>query len=112
MHTCNSIGKIYPPELELKITTESPTACSYLDLSISIINNKFQTDLYDKRNEFGLRIVNFPHMDSNIPSKPAYGVFITQLVRFVQVCGNYQQFMLRSTNLTKRLLKQGFKVSV
>ena len=67
----NSIGKIYPPELELKITTESPTACSYLDLSISLIYNKFQTDLYDKRDGFGFRIINFPHMDSNIPSKPA-----------------------------------------
>ena len=47
-------------------------------------------------------------MDSNIPSKPAYGVFISQLVRLLWVCGNYQQFMLRSTNLTERLLKQGF----
>ena len=26
-------------------------------------------------------IVNFPHMDRNIPSKPAYGVYISQLVR-------------------------------
>ena len=99
----NSIGKIYPHELELKITTESPTVCSYLDLSISIINNNFQTDLYDKGDAFGFRIVNFQHMDSNIPSKPAYSVFISQLVRFLWVC-----VMLRSTNLTKRLLKQGF----
>ena len=70
-NTRNSIGKIYPPELELKITTElSPTTCSYLDLSISITNNKFNTDLYDKRDAFGFRIVNFLHMDSNLPSKP------------------------------------------
>ena len=27
----NSIGQIYPLELELKKTTESPTNCSYLD---------------------------------------------------------------------------------
>ena len=28
-----------------------------------------------------IHIANFPHMDSNIPTKPAYGVYISQLVR-------------------------------
>ena len=68
------IGQIYPPELELKKTTESHDRCSYLDLNISVLNSKFCTDLYDKRDTFSFSIVNFPHMDSNIPSKPAYGV--------------------------------------
>ena len=101
-------GKIYPPELELKRTTESPTRCSYLDLDISIAGHRFCTDLYDKRDAFNFRIVNFPHMDSNIPSKPAYGVFISQLIRYLRVCGEYHQFKVRSNNLTTRLLKQGF----
>ena len=72
------IGQIYPPELELKKTTESHDRCSYLDLNISVLNSKFCTDLYDKRDTFSFSIVNFPHMDSNIPSKPAYGVVISQ----------------------------------
>ena len=105
----NSIDKIYPPELELKTTTEGPTTCSYLDLNVSIAGYRFCTDLYDKRDAFNFWIVNFPHIDSNIPSKPAYGVFISQLVRYLRVCGNYQQFKSRSTNLTTRLLKQGFE---
>ena len=105
----NSVDKIYPPELELKRTTEGPTTCSYLDLNVSIARYRFCTDLYDKRAAFNFRIVNFPHMDSNIPSKPAYGVFISQLVRYLRVYGNYQQFKSRSTNLTTRHLKQGFE---
>ena len=75
----------YPPELELKKTTESHDSCSYLDLNISILNGKFCTDLYDKRDTFSFSIVNFPHMDSNIPSKPAYGVVISQLVRYLRI---------------------------
>ena len=47
-------------------------------------------------------------MDSNILTKPAFGVFISQLVRYLRVCGNYQQFADRSSKLTSRLLKQGF----
>ena len=69
------ISKIYPNELELKQTTEGHGMSSYLDLNI------FTTDLYDKREAFNFTIVNYPHMDSNIPSKPAYGVFISQLIR-------------------------------
>ena len=104
-HFVKSIGKIYPPQLELKRTTEGPITCSYLDLNISISGHRFHTDLYDKRDAFNFHIVNFPHMVSNIPTKPAYGVFISQLIRYLRVCGNYQQF---KTNLTSRLLKQGF----
>ena len=100
------IGQIYPPELELKKTTESHDRCSYLDLNISVLNSKFCTDLYDKRDTFSFSIVNFPHMDSNIPSKPAYGVVISQLVRYLRICCNYQDFVYRSKLLTTRLLKQ------
>ena len=32
----------------------------------------------DKRDDFSFQIVNFPHMDSNIPANPAYGVYISQ----------------------------------
>ena len=102
------IGQIYPPELELKKTTESHDSCSYLDLNISILNGKFCTDLYDKRDTFSFSIVNFPHMDSNIPSKPAYGVVISQLVRYLRICCNYQDFAYRSKLLTTRLLRQGY----
>ena len=69
---------------------------------------RFSTDLYDA---FNFHIVNFPHNVSNIPTKPAYGVFISQLFKYLRVCGNYRQFKTRSTNLTFRLLKQGFNYS-
>ena len=43
-----------------------------------------------------------------IPSTPAYGVFVSQLIRYMRVCGNYQQFVYRSTSTTTRLQRQGF----
>ena len=42
----------------------------------------FRISIYDKKEDFAFRIVNFPHMDSNIPANPAYGVYISQLVRY------------------------------
>ena len=77
----HEIPNIYPPELVLKRTTESPAELSYLDISIRINSNRFITTLYDKRDLFNFFIVNFAYLDSNIPTGPAYGTYISQLVR-------------------------------
>ena len=79
------ISNIYPQQLELKRTTETDSRFSYLDLEINIKNRKFTTAVFDKRDGFSFHVVNFPHMDSNIPSKPAYGVYISQLVRIGRI---------------------------
>ena len=65
---------IYPRELEIKETTETAASSSYLDCYLYIDNGKLTTRLYDKRNDFNFPIV----LSSNIPSAPAYGVYISQ----------------------------------
>ena len=42
------------------------------------IKNKI---LCDKPNDFTFPIVNFPFINCNIPATPAYGVYISQLIR-------------------------------
>ena len=81
----DTINNIYPPELELKKTTDCPTTLSYLDIHISIANGKYFTAVFDKHDGFNFTIVNFPHMTSNIPSKPAYRVVISQLIRIGRI---------------------------
>ena len=54
-------------------------------------------------------IVNFPFLSSNIPSAPAYGVFVSQLIRYASACSNYQDFMKRGKVLTTKLLSQGYQ---
>ena len=92
----------------MKRTTESNSRISYLDISISICNNKYVTEVYDKRENFNFNIVNYPYMCSNIPAKPTYGVYVSQLVRISRICDNYVSFVKRHQLLTKRLIKQGF----
>ena len=64
----STVINIYPPELTLKKTTESNFRISYLDISISICNNKYVTEVYDKRENFNFNIVNYPYMCSNCHS--------------------------------------------
>ena len=58
---------------------------------------------------FILYIDNFPHLDCNIPSKPACEVYMSQLVRIGRICNKYEDFKDRQHMLTTRLLKQGYK---
>ena len=105
----NYLGQMYPVELEIKDTTESNTSASYLDLLLSIgRDGQLHTSIYDKRYDFNFHITNFPFLSSNIPTSPAYGVFISQLIRYARTCFSYGCFILRATRLSNKLLEQGY----
>ena len=103
---CWSLDQMYPPELEIKDTTESNTSASYLDLLLSIgRDDQLRISLYDKRDDFNFHITNFPFLSSNIPSSPAYGVFISQLIRYAGACSSYEYFILG--DFSNKLLGKG-----
>ena len=102
---------MYPAEFEIKDTSESNTSASYLYLLLSIeIDGQLLTFLYDKSDDFNFHITNFPFLSSNIPSSPAYGVFISQLIRYARACSSYKCFILRAARLSSKLLGQGYRV--
>ena len=76
----NSLGQMYPAELEIKDKTESNSSASYLDLLLSIeSDDQLRTSLYGKRDDFKFHITNVPFLSSNFPSEPAYGVLSNSL---------------------------------
>ena len=76
------LHRIYSNELEEKVTTDIQKPVSYIDLHLEIDNGgRLKTKHYDKCDDFPFPKVNFPFVSSNITSSPAYGVFISQLVR-------------------------------
>ena len=48
-------------------------------------------------------------MCSNIQASPAYGVYISQLIRYARISSNYSDFLKRHLHLRNRLLDQGYK---
>ena len=105
----NYLGQMYPPELEIKDTTEINTSSYYLDLLLSIARDgQLHTSLYDKRDDFNFHITNFPFLSGNIPSSPAYGVFISQLIRYARACSSYECFILRAMRISNKLLRQKY----
>ena len=94
-HFKKYISTIYPDELELKETTESSTSCSFLDLLLFNDKDELKFRVYDKRDDFDFEIVNYPHMTSNIPENPAYGVYISRFIAFTRICTNFSDFSER-----------------
>jgi hypothetical protein len=83
----------YPGELEIKDTTESNRYASYLDILLNIDSNGIlTTTLCDKRDDFDFAIINFPFLFSNMPFSPAYGVYISILIRYARACFAYEDF--------------------
>jgi hypothetical protein len=48
-------------------------------------------------------------MCSNIPASPAYGVYISQLIRYARTSSNYSDFLKRHLLLRNMLLDQGYQ---
>ena len=115
-HFGHYINAIYPSELELKDTTglniqmkcvtETRVRESRLvtptHLSILVSTTRGMTS------HFGLLI--FLILTAiNIPANPTYGVYISQLVRYVRIWTSKLDFIHRLRRLSIRLLHQGFK---
>ena len=115
----NYLDLMYLNELEIKDTTERNSTVSYQDLLLlNVRDGQLHTFIYDKQNDFNFHIWNFPfwevifHLSSfydkrddfnfhntNFPflsiSSPAYGVFISKLIRYVRAPSSYAFFILR-----------------
>ena len=103
------VNQIYPPELKLNKANTSDTRTPFLDLHPSISNGFVSSKIYDKRDDFDFDIVNFPFLDGDVPRRPSYGVYISQIIRFARVCSRVENFNARNKCLTAKLLKQGYR---
>ena len=83
---------------------------SYLDLLIDISNGDLVCSIFDKTDAFKFDIVNFPDLSGDILTAPAYGTYISQLIRYSRASHNYDNFSSRHPMLAERLFNQGFSV--
>ena len=105
----NYLVQMYPAEFEIKDRRKSNTSASYLDFLLSIgMDGQLRTSPYNKRDYFNFRITNCPFLSSNIPTSPAYGVFISQLIRNARTCSSYEYFIQRVARLPSNLFGHGY----
>ena len=73
------VNQIYPPELQLNKANTLDTEAPFLDLHLSISNGFVSSKIYDKRDGFDFDKVDFPFLDGDVPRRPPYGVYLSQL---------------------------------
>ena len=62
-------------------------------------DDELKLSLYEKSDEFQLELVNYPHMDSNIPNNPANGVYVVSiLIAFTRICTDLAHIFLIGTS--------------
>jgi hypothetical protein len=106
----SSIYGFWLNPLEVKETTDTASSASFLDLYLEFDDSgQLSTKIYDKRDDFNFKIINYPNMCSNIPASSAYGVYISQLICYARVSSNYSDSLKRHLYLRSRLLDQGYK---
>ena len=89
------VHRIYLAEHKLNKANASDNEAAFLDLNLSIHNDTVSTKIYDKRDDFDFDIVNFPfHVD--VPRRPSYGVYISQLIRFARASSHVDDFNNRN----------------
>ena len=66
------VSQIYSSELQLYKANTSDTEAACLDLHLSISNDIISAKIYDKRNDFDFKIVNFPFLDGDVPRSTSF----------------------------------------
>ena len=103
------VYRIFPAELQLNKANASDTETTFIALDLSTHNDIVSTKIYDKRDDFNFDIVNVPFLDGDVPRRPSYGVYISELIRFARASSHVTDFSNRNKFITAKLLKQGYQ---
>ena len=77
----DQIHLIYPQEIICNREIANSDLCGhFLEIDIKNKSEKFQTKIYDKRNEFNSPIVKICDTKSNFPNRVVFNVYISQLL--------------------------------
>ena len=99
--------EIYSPDLILNRENETLTSGTFLEIKVDVIDQKFETNIYDKRDDFPFEICQYPSIESNIPDKILYNVFTSQGIRFLRVCSKLEFFLSKCKTLFLKLMLKG-----
>ena len=97
--------------MTLNKENEIDTCANVLDLEISIEDGKYVSKVYDKRDNFSFKIVQYQPIKSNQSSDILYGTFYSQIIRYSRICNILTNFSERVTRITDDFIDLGYDVS-
>ena len=103
---------IYPTSLTLKKVNAQDKSADVLDISVTINNQKFVCNLFDKRAGFPFKCNMFPAIDSKIAASCKYNTFYSQLFRYFDIISDAKELSSTIQNLIDLLIAKDYKKSM
>ena len=94
--------------MKLNQENEENNKATFLDMEEEIKDKTIVVNTFDKRDSFKFEIVNYPDMSGNIPRRPTYGVYASQIIRYARICSRKEDLIRSVIELTKKLMKKHF----
>ena len=66
---------IYPKDIPLEQSSNIGKHYTFLDLDISVLDNKFVFKIFHKVDLFNFEVISFPYLETNVPSQICYNTF-------------------------------------
>ena len=99
----------FPRELQLNKANTSDKETSFLDLNIKVIGSNIHTSVYEKRDDFGFPIVNFPLLSGDVPDSRHTEFIFRSWFDLLDVVLALFYFHSKNLQITSKLLTQGYR---
>jgi hypothetical protein len=106
----NLVSEVYDHNLDLVQTNSSDKTADFLDLSITISNNKLHTKIYNKTDHYTFPIIRYPHSLSVIPKNIIANTLTGECRRFIYGCTDIPDVLIRIDELIARFKDNGFDI--
>ena len=100
--------EIYPADLILDRSGNNDRDVAYLDVRVTIDDNKISSSVFNKTDSFGFPVVNFTFPESNIPMQLGYDVFYGQILRYSRIFSDVHAFIDKSASLLHTFEDRGY----
>ena len=99
---------IYPSELLAERCGIDDKRVQYLDLDISVIDDRVCFSVFHKVDLFPFDVVMYTFPSSNIPYALGISVFAAQMLRFVRICSDIVCLKKRSELVINKFIERGY----
>jgi hypothetical protein len=88
-------------------TTLPNRSVNYLGATLSVLNGRLDMKIYDKTKDFKLKVLKYPHYNSNTPNHQTSGIVTGQCNSFRLICNSYENFKTAVSDMFLAMLKRG-----
>ena len=102
--------KIYPSDLIADRSGQDDRMVNYLDVKLSVNEEGLQSSVFHKVEDFNFQVIllTFPH--SLIPRQMGGRIFAGLILRYLRICSNIDDFVLKTRKTAELLKSRGYSV--